>query len=87
MSQFVTIGANEGKAADIGNNVYIGPGVCVVEHVTVGSNVTIGAGSVVVKDIPDNTTAAGNPAHVVSYKQPGRYIKNQWLEKRNVNGQ
>ena len=86
LSQFVTIGTNEGKAADIGDNVYIGPGVCVVEHVSIGSNVTIGAGSVVVKNIPDNATAVGNPAHVVGYKEPGKYIKHQWLEKRNTNG-
>ena len=33
--------------------------------VTIGDNVTIGAGSVVVKDIPSNTIAAGNPCKVV----------------------
>ena len=32
-----------------------------------GNNVTIGAGSVVVKDIPDNCIAAGNPAKVIRY--------------------
>ena len=45
---------------------------------TIGDNVTIGAGSVVTKDIPDNATAAGNYAKVLSYKDPGRYIKNRW---------
>ena len=81
LSQFVTIGANEKQAAQIGNNVYIGPSVCVVEHVLIGNNVTVGAGSVVVKSIPDNATAVGNPAHVINYKEPGKYIKNQWLKK------
>ena len=78
LSQFVTIGSNEEHAAVIGDNVYIGPNVCIVEDVKIGNNVTIGAGSVVTKDIPDNATAAGNYAKVLSYKDPGRYIKNRW---------
>lgn len=34
-------------------------------NVTIGSNVVIGAGSVVVKDIPDNSVAVGNPCRVI----------------------
>ena len=34
-------------------------------RVTIGDNVTIGAGSVVVKDIPSNSIAEGNPCKVV----------------------
>lgn len=82
LSQFTTIGTNEGCAAVIGDNVYIGPNVCIVEHVKIGSNVTIGAGSVVTKDIPDNATAAGNYAKVLNYNNPGRYIKNRWEIKK-----
>lgn len=79
LSQFTTIGANGGeKAATIGDNVYIGPGVCCVDSVIIGNNVTIGAGSVVTKDIPDDATAVGNYAHVINYNNPGRYIKNRW---------
>lgn len=81
ISQFVTIGANEGQAATIGNNVYIGPNVCIVESVKIGNNVTIGAGSVVVKDVPDNATVAGNPARILNYNNPGRFISNRY-EKR-----
>lgn len=78
LSQFTTIGANDGKAAEIGDNVYIGPSVCLVENIKVGNNVTIGAGAVVVKDVPDNATVAGVSAKVISYKNPGRYIKRKW---------
>lgn len=78
LSQFTTIGSNEGKAAKIGNNVYIGPNVCIVEDVNIGDNVTIGAGSVVTKDIPDNATAVGNYAKVINFDNPGRYIKDRW---------
>lgn len=82
ISQCVTIGANDGMAAKIGDNVYIGPNVCIVEGVKIGNNVTIGAGSVVTKDLPDNCTAAGNYAKVLNYKNPGRYVTNRW----KVNG-
>lgn len=78
MSQFTTIGSNTGSAAVIGDNTYIGPNVCIVEHVHIGKNVTIGAGSVVTKDIPDNATAAGNYAKVLNYHNPGRFVKNRW---------
>ncbi|MBQ2123802.1 MAG: sugar O-acetyltransferase [Bacteroidaceae bacterium] len=49
----------------IGNNVWIGAGVHVMPGVTIGSNVVIGGGSVVVKDIPDNSVAVGNPCKVI----------------------
>lgn len=71
LSQFTTIGSNRNTPARIGNNVYIGPGCSIVEDVTIGDNVIIGAGSVVVKSIPANCTAAGNPASIVSHKYRG----------------
>ncbi len=49
----------------VGDNVWIGAGVQVMPGVTIGSNVVIGGGSVVVKDIPDNSVAVGNPCHVI----------------------
>ena len=75
---FSTIGSMGLNAATIGNNVYIGPSVCIVEKVHIGDNATVGAGSVVVKDIPENSTAAGNPAKVISMKTPGRFIWRRW---------
>ena len=49
----------------IGNNVWIGAGVHVMPGVTIGDNVVIGGGSIVVKDIPSNSVAVGNPCHVI----------------------
>ncbi len=49
----------------IGNNVWIGGNVCVLPGVNIGDNCVIGAGSVVVKDIPANSVAVGNPCKVV----------------------
>ena len=78
VSQFSTIGTNSGKAATIGDNVYIGPSVCIVGDVNIGNNASIGAGAVVTKDIPENATAAGVPAKVLNIDNPGQYIKNKW---------
>lgn len=80
LSQGVTIGANEGKAATIGDCVYIGPNVCVVEEVIIGNNVTIGAGSIVTKNAENNATIAGNYAKVLNFNNPGRYINNKWVK-------
>jgi serine O-acetyltransferase len=82
VSQGVSIGSNEGKAATIGDNVYIGPNVCIIEDVVIGDNVTIGAGSVVTKNIPPNVTVAGCPARIISddasLNRAGRYILHRW---------
>lgn len=81
LSQYTSIGSNEGKSATIGDNVYIGPNVCIIENVTIGNNVTIGAGSVVTKSIPDNATAVGNYAKVINFDNPGKYVVNRWIIK------
>ena len=49
----------------VGDNVWIGENVQVMPGVTIGNNVVIGGGSVVVKDIPDNSVAVGNPCKVI----------------------
>ena len=61
----------EGKRVDkiarvnIGDNVYIGTGAFILPGVTIGNNCIIGAGSIVSKDIPDNSVAAGVPAKII----------------------
>ena len=49
----------------VGNNVWIGAGVHVMPGVSIGNNVVIGSGSIVVKDIPDNVVALGNPCRII----------------------
>ena len=46
-------------------NVWLGGNTVVCPGVHIGSNVVIGAGSVVTKDIPDWSIAAGNPCKVI----------------------
>lgn len=59
------------KPITVGDNVWFGGNVVVVPGVTIGSNVVIGAGSVVVKDIPSNVVAAGNPCKVIKNIKEG----------------
>lgn len=49
----------------IGNDVWIGANTIVLGGVKIGNGCVIGAGSVVVKDIPDNVIAFGNPCKVI----------------------
>ena len=49
----------------VGDNVWFGAGVIVCPGVSIGDNCVIGAGSVVVKDIPANCVAVGNPCRVL----------------------
>ena len=49
----------------IGHNCWIGGNTVILPGVTIGDNVVIGAGSIVTKDIPAWTVAAGNPCKVI----------------------
>ncbi len=43
----------------------IGSGATLLGGITIGRNALVGAGSVVTKDVPANTTVAGNPARII----------------------
>ena len=53
------------KPVHIGNDCWFGASVTVCPGVTIGDNCVIGAGSVVTKDIPANSFAAGVPCRVI----------------------
>lgn len=53
------------KPVKIGNDCWFGANVVVCPGVTIGDNCVIGAGSVVTRDIPANSFAAGNPCRVI----------------------
>ena len=49
----------------IGNNVWVGEGVCIMPGVTLGDGCTVGANAVVTKSFPPNTVLAGSPAKAI----------------------
>ena len=58
-------GLEAAKPVNIGCNVWLGGASVVCPGVTIGENSVIGAGSIVVRDIPPNCVAIGNPCRVV----------------------
>lgn len=58
------------KPIVIKDNVWLGGGVIVGPGVTIGENTVVGAGAVVVKDLPANVVAVGNPARVIRQISP-----------------
>jgi len=67
LEDFVSInpGVHIAGHCHIGEGSQIGIGSVVFDQVTIGANTIIGGGSVVVKNIPDNVIAWGNPCKVI----------------------
>lgn len=53
------------RAPRFGDRVDIGANAIVIGPVTIGDDVAIGAGAVVLKDVPANSVAVGNPARII----------------------
>lgn len=70
--QGVTLGGTGKEAGKrhptIGHNVVIGAGAKILGNIKIGHNVKIGSNSVVLKDVPDNSTVVGIPGRVVRHK-------------------
>jgi len=54
------------RKVDIGNDVFVGANVTILPGVHIGDRCVVAAGSVVTKDIPSGSVAAGNPARVIA---------------------
>lgn len=67
--QGVTLGGtgkDQGKRhPTLGDNVLVGAGARVLGPINVGANSKIASGAVVLRDVPENSTAVGSPARVV----------------------
>ena len=59
-----------GKPVEIGADVWVGGGAIILPGVRIGARAVIGAGSVVTRDIPPSTFAAGNPCRVIREISP-----------------
>jgi maltose O-acetyltransferase len=47
------------------DNVWLGGGVIVCPGVRIGANTVVGAGAMVVRELPANVVAVGNPAGAI----------------------
>jgi serine O-acetyltransferase len=67
--QGVTLGgtgfARGKRHPTVGDDVVVGSGAKLLGAINVGNRVKIGANSVVIHDVPDNSTVVGNPGHPV----------------------
>jgi acetyltransferase-like isoleucine patch superfamily enzyme len=57
------------RSVDVGHNVWIGYGACLLRGVSVGENSVIGTSSVVTADVADNAVVAGIPARVIRMRK------------------
>jgi acetyltransferase-like isoleucine patch superfamily enzyme len=62
---------DEDSFVEIGNGSFIGFGSVILPNVRIGKGVVVGANSVVSRDLPDYSVAAGVPAVIVSRIVPG----------------
>lgn len=69
----------------IGNDVWIGARVIILDGIRIGDGAIIGAGSVVTKDIPDYAIVGGVPAKLIRYrfsKEQIEFLKHiKWWDK------
>ena len=63
------------RDVNIGHNVWIGYGACVLRGVTVGHNSVIGTSSVVTCDVPSNAVVGGIPAKVIRMREAPRTFR------------
>ena len=57
------------RDVDVGSNVWVGYGACVLRGVQVGDNAVIGANAVVTADVPANAVVGGIPAKVIRMRE------------------
>jgi acetyltransferase-like isoleucine patch superfamily enzyme len=57
------------RDVEVGNNVWIGYGACILRGVSVGDNSVIGTNAVITKDVPANAVVAGIPARIIRMRE------------------
>jgi acetyltransferase-like isoleucine patch superfamily enzyme len=57
------------RDVEVGSNVWIGYGACILRGVRVGDNAIVGTNSVVTKDVPANAVVGGIPARVLRMRE------------------
>ncbi|WP_313556927.1 acyltransferase, partial [Miniimonas arenae] len=60
------------RGIEIGDDVWLGAHVLVLDGVRIGAHAVVGAGAVVTRDVPAYAVAVGNPARVVRDRRTGQ---------------
>jgi sugar O-acyltransferase (sialic acid O-acetyltransferase NeuD family) len=78
MGEFSHLSGNSATAAKvkIGKMSAISLGVTIVDRINIGENTVVGIGSVLLKSLPDNVLAYGNPAKIIRPRKPGEKFLN-----------
>jgi acetyltransferase-like isoleucine patch superfamily enzyme len=63
------------RDVEVGSNVWIGYGACILRGVRVGDNAIVGTNSVVTKDVPANAVVGGIPARVLRMRDAPREMR------------
>jgi len=63
------------RDVEVGNNVWIGYGACILRGVSVGDNSVIGTNSVVTKDVPANAVVGGIPARIIRMRKAPQELR------------
>jgi sugar O-acyltransferase (sialic acid O-acetyltransferase NeuD family) len=72
----ISAGSITGGFVTIGKFSAITLGVTILDRIEIGENTVVGAGSLVIKSLPDNVLAYGNPAKVVRSRNQGeKFLK------------
>jgi acetyltransferase-like isoleucine patch superfamily enzyme len=63
------------RDVDVGSNVWIGYGACILRGVRVGDNSVVGTNSVVTSDVPANAVVGGIPARVIRMRDAPKALR------------
>jgi len=66
------------RDVEVGSNVWIGYGACILRGVRVGDNSIVGTNSVVTRDVPANAVVAGIPARIIRMREAPTELR--WSE-------
>ncbi len=63
------------RDVEVGSNVWIGYGACILRGVSVGDNAIVGTNAVVTKDVPANAVVAGIPARIIRMREAPEQLR------------
>jgi acetyltransferase-like isoleucine patch superfamily enzyme len=63
------------RDVEVGHNVWIGYGACILRGVTVGDNAIVGTSAVVTKDVEPNAVVGGSPARTIRMRDAPQALR------------